>query len=64
MTAQAVATSHNGKRSTLREWHIAPNVWLLCQVEHVVDPSVGSTELNLMLPHGLHRIGVSTSACP
>jgi hypothetical protein len=64
MTAQAVVTTtHNGNGSTLREWHIAPDVWLLCQVEYVVHRSVVSNEANLVLPHGLHRICVSTSAC-
>jgi len=65
MTAQAaVTTSHKGKEPTLREWHTAPNVWLLCQVLYVVHLSVVSVGANLVLPHGHHRFGASTSACP
>jgi hypothetical protein len=60
VTAQGAVTN-NRKVSTLREWHIAPNMWLLCQVEYIVHPSVGRTDVNLVLSHGIHRIGVSTS---
>jgi len=65
VTAQATVTaSHNGKGSNLREWHIAPNMWLLCQVVYIVHLSVVSTEAHLVIPDDIHRIGVSTSAHP